>query len=184
MLNPFNTSRRRVRSMKDAWLPVLFSLIFVRCTSTSFMSGSHTQVLVNTVWKAVLGRWHFELTSYFNVLVRKVGHFFGYGTIGLLFHRAWYCSARAIAWLRTSWLVPFAALLAVSSTFSVACIDEWHQRFLPGRVGCLRDVLIDTAGAVFLNVLFWTARTSHYRNLLDRRQLAGESYAAGPLARF
>lgn len=184
-LNPLNLrSRRSVRSMKGAWLPVLFSLIFVRCTSTSLMSGSHTQVLVNAAWLSVLGRWHFELAGFFNVLARKIGHFFGYGTIGLLFHRAWYCSARPIAWVRRTWLMPFATSLSVASTFFVASLDEWHQRFLPGRVGCLRDVLIDTTGALFLTTLFLAVRTLYYRDLLYRRQLYYEAYAAGPLASF
>ena len=29
-----------------------------------------------------------------------------------------------------------------------AATDEFHQRFVPGRYGCLRDVLIDAAGSI------------------------------------
>jgi VanZ family protein len=37
-----------------------------------------------------------------------------------------------------------AALVAVV----YACSDEWHQTFVPGREGTLRDVAIDAVGAV------------------------------------
>jgi hypothetical protein len=39
--------------------------------------------------------------------------------------------------------------IAVAFVFAVlfAASDEWHQTFVPGRDGCVRDVLIDTAGA-------------------------------------
>ncbi len=38
-----------------------------------------------------------------------------------------------------------------------AASDEWHQIFVPGREGCVRDVLIDSGGA-FLAALYWLAR--------------------------
>lgn len=118
------------------------------------MGGMHTQVVVNAVWKAILGSWHKNLTSPVNAYGRKVGHFFGYGIVSLVFRNAWYRSSQAFAWVAVRWLYPFAAVLAVISTFTVACLDELHQTFLPGRVGCLRDALLDAAGAIFLNVIF------------------------------
>jgi VanZ family protein len=48
--------------------------------------------------------------------------------------------------------------LSVLSTFIVASLDELHQRFVPGRVSSFHDVMVDTAGAVFLNAVFWTVR--------------------------
>ena len=34
-----------------------------------------------------------------------------------------------------------------------AITDEWHQTFVPGRDGCLRDVLIDSGGAAIAAVI-------------------------------
>ena len=31
---------------------------------------------------------------------------------------------------------------------AIIATDEFHQRFVPGRYGCLRDVLIDAAGSI------------------------------------
>ena len=128
------------------------------------MGGSHTQVLVDHVWRALLGTWHRNITGTVNEVIRKVGHFFGYGAIGLLFRNAWHSSIRAhlVAinhrWLGSRWLSSRVMLsasgLSVLSTFVVAGLDEWHQRYLPGRVGSLRDVLLDTTGALALNLAF------------------------------
>jgi VanZ family protein len=41
-----------------------------------------------------------------------------------------------------------AALVAVV----YACSDEWHQTFVPGREGTLRDVAIDAIGAVSVSI--------------------------------
>ena len=38
---------------------------------------------------------------------------------------------------------------ALLGTFLYACSDEFHQLFIPGRVGDAFDVLIDTSGGIF-----------------------------------
>ena len=45
------------------------------------------------------------------------------------------------------------AFYSVGIAFLYACSDEFHQLFVNGRSGELRDVLIDTAGALFGVVL-------------------------------
>ncbi|HEY4378983.1 MAG TPA: VanZ family protein [Acidobacteriaceae bacterium] len=165
LFNPSPVTPRR--SLRSEWLPVLCAMIFICFTSTSFMGGGTTQKLVNAVWQVLLGHWHWDLTGPVNEACRKTGHFFGYGIIGLIFSNAWYKSAQAFAWVVRSWLTPFAATLAVVSTFFVACLDEWHQRFLPGRVGSMRDALLDAAGAIFLNLLIWAFRARRRRNALN-----------------
>ena len=39
-----------------------------------------------------------------------------------------------------------AVLLAVVLALAYACSDEFHQRYVPGRHGRLRDVAVDTIG--------------------------------------
>jgi VanZ family protein len=156
------------RTASNPWVPVLLSLVFICFTSTSFMGGSHTQVLVDDVWRAFLGKWHWDITGTVNEVIRKVGHFFGYGMVGLSFRNAWHGSIRTHVlamtgrWSAMRWMVP-ASALSVASTFVVASLDEWHQRFVPGRVGSFRDVLLDTAGALLLNLVFWGLRAHRNR---------------------
>jgi VanZ family protein len=35
----------------------------------------------------------------------------------------------------------------------VAILDEWHQTFLPSRTGSLRDVALDTMGAMVMQAV-------------------------------
>ena len=161
------------RTPLNQWVPVLFSLVFVCFTSTSFMGGSHTQVWLEDVWQAVLGKWHWDLTGPVNEVCRKVGHFFGYGTIGLLLRNAWHSSIRAHlvainhrrlgSRLLGRRLMLSASGLSVLCTFVVAGLDEWHQKYVPGRVSSFRDVLLDTAGALVLNLAFWSLRAQRRR---------------------
>lgn len=145
-------------TLRRAWLPVFCALGFICFTSTSLMGGSHTQIIVNHAWHAIFGNWHYDLVGKINGDGRKVGHFFGYGTVGLLFRRAWHTSMRAWALAINSKLALFSASLGIASTFGVASLDEWHQRFLAGRVGTFHDVMLDTCGAFFLNLMLFAYR--------------------------
>jgi VanZ family protein len=55
--------------------------------------------------------------------------------------------ARPWSWRLAGGAILFVALYASS--------DEWHQTFVPGREGCIRDVCIDTTGAVFGILIWW-----------------------------
>jgi VanZ family protein len=156
------------------WVPVLCAFAFIACTSTTWMGCQTTQIVVNAVWKALFGSWHWDLTGMVNGYFRKTGHFFGYGLISLLFQNAWYKTARAFAWVVRRWLTPFAGTLAVVTTFAVSGLDELHQHFVPGRMGSLRDALIDTAGAIFINVAFWSIRARRRQNLIVSQNAADE----------
>lgn len=79
---------------------------------------------------------------FFDVLLKKGGHFLGYGVLGVLL---W----RAFDWGRRRWVAAWvvAVMYAVS--------DEFHQSFVPGRHPSPWDVVIDACGAATLMVLVW-----------------------------
>ena len=68
-------------------------------------------------------------------LLRKLAHFTEFACLGALF-----------AWLFT--LIHKPVIIAMACGVSVAAIDETIQHFVPGRGPSVRDVLIDTAGAL------------------------------------
>ena len=140
--------------VRKAWVPVVLSIMFVCFTSTTLMSGYHTQIALTDVWKAVLGPWHLGEIGSANLIFRKVGHFIGYGLIGLLFRRGWYTTIRSRVLAMSGSVMLLMASLAVLSTFVLASLDEWHQCYLPQRVGSFHDVLLDTGGAMLFNILF------------------------------
>ena len=77
--------------------------------------------------------------AWYDFLLRKLAHVFVYAVLARLLARA---LIRSTYW---SWEKIFWASLALS--FLYACSDEFHQTFVPGRGGSVRDVTIDTAGA-------------------------------------
>lgn len=87
----------------------------------------------------------------FQFALRKGAHFCAYALLGML------CllGARGAARLRQRrWRAP-ALALGLSALY--AATDELHQAFVPGRSAELRDVLLDTCGAlsgILLALLF------------------------------
>lgn len=71
-------------------------------------------------------------------IVRKGAHFSLYAVLGLLIYML-LCEYAFKDWS--------AILLSVVLSMLYACSDEFHQSFVAGRSGELRDVLIDTVGA-------------------------------------
>ena len=61
-------------------------------------------------------------------LIRKSGHFLGYGLIGLAWLRAWWMTLPHSRFLHD-------AVLALLGTALIASADEFHQTFLPNRTG-------------------------------------------------
>ena len=66
-----------------------------------------------------------------------------------------------------------AALISLIICMLYACTDEWHQTFVYGRSGRIRDVLIDTSGAVTALLII----------LLLKRKPARKDHGMKPLIR-
>lgn len=129
---------------------------------------------------------HFERVSlhqvvFLNYLLRKTGHFVGYAILSWLAFHGWmetlaYRTERAIQRAGKKAVVPRrwhlrAAVLAVVCTFVVACLDEIHQSFIPGRTGVFHDVVLDTMGGIFAQfilLLYWTVKEKRDRQRVDR----------------
>lgn len=93
------------------------------------LSGKH--------WSsAVLEGW----AEYFQHPLRKLAHFSEYACMGVLVCILWK------QWLHSRKKL---CLLTVAWVFVSAAGDEFHQLFVPGRYGCLGDVLLDTCGGIF-----------------------------------
>jgi VanZ family protein len=161
LLSPSSIKPRRI--FRSAWIPVLFAVVFVAFTSTTMMSGFHTQKIVDFAWDTFIGKWHRSDTGYVNLAGRKIGHFFGYGTIGLMFRRAWHHSLRAGVMALRGKALFVSSVLGIVSTFALASLDEWHQMYLPQRHGSLWDAALDAAGALFLTIAIAAIRALRRR---------------------
>jgi VanZ family protein len=113
--------------------------------STQFLGADHTNRPLRWLWEALFGPVGNARWDLIHMMLRKSGHFFGYGTIGLLWLRAWWMTLPHSHFLGD-------AFLALLGTALVASLDELHQAYLPNRTGTPRDVLIDCCGALTLQL--------------------------------
>ena len=130
------------------WLPVAVGIGIIVVESTEMFGSNHTSGPLRRIFEALFGhisnaRW--EIIHHY---IRKTGHFFGYGFIGLAWLRAWWMTLPHSSFLPD-------ALLALLGTALVASCDEWHQTFLPNRTGTPWDVLLDCTGAITLQLIVY-----------------------------
>jgi VanZ family protein len=143
-----NSGRHRPGYWISAWLPVAVGIGVIIMESTEMFGSDHTSGPLRFLFESIFGsvsNAHWAILHHF---IRKSGHFFWYGFIGL-------------AWLRAWWMtLPHSrfrhdALLALLGTALVANFDEWHQTFLPNRTGSAWDVLLDCCGAITLQLVVY-----------------------------
>ena len=78
-------------------------------------------------------------------------HFFGYFGMGILAVRAF---ARGLGEPKSK----YSAYVGLVFALGYALTDEWHQRFVPGRVASVRDLAADGLGiaaAWVILIVFW-----------------------------
>ena len=84
-------------------------------------------------------------SNFFVEIIRKTAHMSEYA---LLLFFIYYGFKKTITH-------QYTLLLSLLITFLYACSDEFHQLFIPGRSGQFVDVLIDTAGGVFMLLIIY-----------------------------
>ena len=85
-------------------------------------------------------------------LIRKTGHFVGYGLVSVAFFYSWRQTLIRMA-VKHWTLWRRASVLAVLCTLLIAILDEYHQSFLPSRTSSPLDVCIDLSGAIAAQLL-------------------------------
>ena len=140
------------------WLPALIGVAIICGESTNTMGANHTGMWLNQLC-AWLGHPSNSTNggplALLNHVLRKTGHFSGYGLLGVFFAKGWYGFLRRR--IAASWtsLRLRAGACGVASALVVASADEIHQMFLPTRGASVWDVLLDTSGALTLNLIFF-----------------------------
>jgi VanZ family protein len=119
--------KKKTLKFISLWLPVVLwaGMIF------KFSSGT-VPVTSQVYWQ--------------NFLVKKIGHLLLFGTLALLFYRAFH--GQGIN--RKN-----AAVWAVVASFLYGVSDEFHQMYTQGREARVRDVLIDGVGASLVTYLVY-----------------------------
>jgi len=148
----------RASGLISTWLPVAIGLAIIVIESTDGLSAEKTSHFLRPFFAWLFGPMTDEHWQVFHHILRKCGHFVGYGSLGIAWLRAWLRTlATRLQWTQAAWRLR-AAALGVVCTFLTASADEYHQTFLPSRTGQFSDVLLDTCGAlIFTSIvaIFW-----------------------------
>jgi hypothetical protein len=140
--------RRSLTFWLSAWLPVAVGICAILLESTESMSSDNTSHPLRWLIESIFGPVSCARWVIIHHLIRKCGHFVGYGLIGLTWLRAWWMSLPHSRFLHD-------AFLGLLGTALVASADEWHQTFLPDRTGSPWDVLLDCSGAIVLQLVVY-----------------------------
>ena len=139
------------REVLKAWIAAILWLVVITIESTSYLSGQNTSRILYPVLHFLFGisYAHFEPWHH---LLRKTGHVIGYGLLSFFLFRAWRETLAVVA--QPSWSFRWAGI-AVLGTALVACLDEWHQSYLPSRTGRWQDVVLDSLAAIAAQILLY-----------------------------
>ena len=167
------------------WWAVAVWLVVIRLESTDYASSTNTFGIAYSALSAIFGRLDPQVVLMLNLVLRKCGHFIGYAILSLLVflalkytHRDRLRPALPRRWgscLRDSWQLDWARI-AVLFSLVTASFDEIHQATLASRTGTWRDVALDTAGAVLMQLLLYGYAT--HRMNIQRQNFAEEPEAS------
>lgn len=147
------TNKRKYIGLSISALTLLWIVfIFSNSLQTGSVSGnasSSVTAMINEFFGSFISG--FSISS---LLIRKLAHFGEFALLSLLFCFDIYLLFginRADALKRKA-----LTLLSVPLSMIIASCDETIQLFVEGRVGCFTDVLIDTSGALFASLIFFS----------------------------
>ncbi|HKD69190.1 MAG TPA: VanZ family protein [Candidatus Binataceae bacterium] len=136
------------------WIAPLLWITMIAFGGGDFFSSAHTYVWLTHL----LAGFHlpFRTLGTVNHALRKIGHFCVYAVLSILLFRAWretLSSKNPLhSAIRSAWSM-HAAVLAIACSALIASLDEFHQSFTPSRGPAVRDVVLDTFGALFAQML-------------------------------
>ena len=133
------------------WTPAMIGVAVIAMESTPTFSAANTSFWLRPIAERIFGHISTPVWEEAHHLLRKSGHFTGYGTLCVLFLRGWLLTFARNATLRTRVWRMRSWFFAVLSTAVVASGDEIHQTFLPSRTGLFSDVVIDTCGGIIVS---------------------------------
>lgn len=129
---------------------LIMAMIFSFSSQNADSSSSESLMVTRQFLCALRDVFHLswsqaELSRYIEqseFFVRKTAHFTEYALLGI----SWFLPVQAHAGKKLS--LRACALISLGISAAYAASDEFHQSFIPGRSPQVRDVLIDSTGAL------------------------------------
>ncbi len=124
------------------WMAMIFCLSHQPAVESDDLSIDMGEIIIGTAESFGINELDIGIVNH---LVRKNAHFFIYLVLGVLVINA----------LKSIKLIDYEYIIfSIVICILYAVTDEAHQIFIPGRSGQIRDVLIDSIGAL-VGILFY-----------------------------
>lgn len=131
-----------MRRFLKYWLPLLLWLGVIFIGSTDLMSAEHTSRFIVPFVRWLKPDISLETLASIHFIVRKGAHLSEYAVLALLLLRA------AIYMTNLKWSMSILCVSVWVACVFVAATDEFHQTFVRSRRASVRDIMIDSAGAI------------------------------------
>lgn len=132
------------------WMAFIFMLSHQTAAQSGAVSGGFTEKLFSVFYpyfKSMTDMQKQEIINGASFLIRKAAHFSIYALLGVFSFLTFYSYSKI---KKTARLV-----ISFFICFIFAMSDEWHQTFIVGRSGEIRDVLIDSSGALIAIIILF-----------------------------
>lgn len=132
------------------FIPAIIWMIFIFIMSHT--NGTNSSDQSNFIAQIILKVINIDYST-LTFLIRKMAHMSEYALLLFFIYYGF----------KKSTTYKYTLLLSLLITFLYACSDEFHQLFIPGRSGQLKDVLIDTIGGLFMLfvIYLWQRKKSN-----------------------
>lgn len=131
----YRVRQKTIMGLRFAMLAAWMGLIFYFSAQNSEISGEQSMSIVGVLQKLFSGRISLP-ADIIETVIRKLAHFSIYLVLGVL-------ANNSVGRLKN---VKWYVVLALCVLYSVS--DELHQTYIAGRSGEMRDVFIDSCGAL------------------------------------
>lgn len=144
------------------WMILIFNLSAENAKTSSKTSGRIVDKVISLLvpdYEELDKPEQNEIREKFQFVIRKTAHFTIYGILGILAYLS------IATYKNIPLLFRLISPALVCLIYSVS--DEIHQRFVPGRSGELRDVLIDFCGSLLgITAVFLITRLKRFKKFI------------------
>jgi VanZ family protein len=135
------------------WIPAICVAVLISTFSTHYFSSEETSKILTPILHWIFPTASLHTLGRMHTVIRKLAHVTEFGAFSIaVFHGV---RGERHGW-RWQW-----ALVTLIVAVSYAGLDEWHQSFVPMREARVRDVLIDSTGALLAQALVWCYAKLH-----------------------
>lgn len=186
LARPAASLRPSLGTIARNWWPVAVWLGILRIESTDAASSRNTFQLLYRIFRMLSIPASVGFVAELDHLLRKSGHFIGYGILGSLTFLAMKHMYRdrlrpllSRTWgseVRDLWQLEWA-IVGMLVTIVTAAADEIHQSFIASRTGRWQDVVLDASGAAVLQIFFyvwaaWSYQSTKQQDIVEEPTLS------------